>query len=293
MKEEQSKQNTGKKPGEDQANKTPAQQNPGQVFLQQLTTYEKPIVKLLVDQGMSAEKFMTVVGNAVRKTPKLLNCDRRTLFGAILTAAEFGLEPNTPAQLSYIIPYGTEAQFQIGYHGVVTMMYRNSRILKVSSEVVYENDDFDYFMDDGMNMRVTFKPNLNGVRGDIKGIFAVVHVKDAEPFFKYMSRDKLLEIKKCSKNPGMYEGKNDPEHWMYKKAVLKQVAKLVPKTEAVSNALSIDSMIDGGGSVIVDENGKVVYRKNNTGKPKITKDKLDQVFGNGVAEDIPYENVES
>jgi len=260
--------------------KTPANLTAAQIFKRDLNKYESVVAKLLGEK-MSAEKFISIVDNAVRKTPKLLDCDRASLFGAILTSAEMALEPNTPAGLSYIIPYKNQAQFQIGYHGVINLLYRSSKIEKIISEMVYENDEFDRYMDDSMNWRFKFRP-ATGNRGKEVGAFAIVHLRDTTPEFKYMSITELEEIKKKSQSPQTYDKENDPQRWMYRKAVIKQIAKLLPKgddTVAITNALNLDSMLEGGATVTMETDGKITINKSENNYNEVSEDKLHKYFG--------------
>ena len=266
--------------------------SPFNLFRRQLTKYDNTIIKLCSeDNGLNKEKFMAVAENAVRRNPKLLQADRSSLFGSILTAAEFGLEPNTPAQHSFLIPYWnadlqlTLVEFQLGYHGIVNLLYRHPRIKKVIAELVYYKDKFRRYMDDTMNWRFEFEPAPDDDRKDRKGVFAVVHLEGAEPAFTYLSAEKIEEIKAKSKSPHTYDPKNDPEGWMWKKAAVRQVSKLIPKgSPAVSNAVNVDSMIEAGATVSLDNNGQVVIHK-----PKdqgaTSKDKLNIVFGKDEVQD--------
>ena len=284
-----------KSTGNDAKGKQPETQiekSPLNIFRAQLSSYENNVVQLLSDNGMNPDKFMIVVENSIRNIPKLLECDRGSLFGCILTSAEFGLEPNTPAQLSWIIPYYDKkaqklfAQFQIGYHGIVNLLYRNDRIKKIHCEMVYENDKFDRYMDNTMEWQFRFKPSEDGMRGMRKGVFAIIHLENAEPLFQYMSTQEIGEIQKLSKNPAMYGDAKDPQGWMWKKAVLKQVAKVAPKggkNNSVSNALNMDSMIEGGATVTLDDTGKVTVHKQK--ERNIEKDKLNIVFGSAEAQE--------
>ncbi len=65
---------------------------------------------------------------------------------------------------------------------------------------------------------------------------------------------------------------------MWKKAAVKQCAKLAPKGASIAqNAINVDSMIESGATVVLDEAGKVILTK-----PKsegVSKDKLNIVFG--------------
>jgi recombination protein RecT len=256
-------------------------------FRKTLSKYESSVIKLLGDNNISPEQFMVTVENAVRKTPALLKCVPESLYGSILTAAQFGLEPNTPAGLSWIIPYKkgnganapVYAEWQIGYQGIVNLLYRNQRIKKVVSEIVYVNDQFDRWMDDDMEWRFKFKPSPDGQRGVRRGVFAVIHVKDSEPLFTYLSTPEIEEIKAKSKSPQMYDPKNDPQGWMWKKAAVKQCAKLAPKGgPRVQDALNIDSMIEAGASVVLDQDGRVIVEKIKENR-KVDQRKVNMIFG--------------
>ena len=114
-------------------------------FEQVWKNYEKTVMSLLVNKyGISVEEFMANAVNSVRKNPDLLKCTPKSLFGAMLLSAECGLKFNTPSQHAYIIPYKGEAQFQIGYQGLIEIMYRNPKVIKIDGQAVFENDTFDY-----------------------------------------------------------------------------------------------------------------------------------------------------
>lgn len=260
-------------------------------FIGELGKYEKRVVKLLKSHDVDYDHFMVVAENMVRNNPKLLNCNRGSLFGSILTAAEIGLVPNTPEQLSYVIPYFDKerqesfANFQVGYFGYVKMMYRNNRILKIMSEIVYENDQFDRYIGDDMNWHFIFKPASKD-RGARKGVFGVIHIKDAEPVFKYLDVKEIEEIRSFSKRKATYDPKNDPQGWMWKKATIRQMAKLVPKGESLGNAVNIDGMIEAGGVITLDDSGNVRVEKPKEKKTSVDDSKLKTIFGDPSVQDV-------
>lgn len=71
-------------------------------------------------QVMTPERFTRIALSAVSNTPKLGNCTPQSFLGAMMNAAQLGLEPNTPLGQAYLIPFEnrkkgvTECQFQIG-----------------------------------------------------------------------------------------------------------------------------------------------------------------------------------
>ena len=74
----------------------------------------------------------------------------QSFLGAMMTAAQLGLEPNTPLGQAYLLPYWNskanayECQFQLGYKGLLDLAYRSGEISVIQAHVVYENDTFDY-----------------------------------------------------------------------------------------------------------------------------------------------------
>jgi len=271
---------------------TPTEITPFYQFRTDLSKYESTMVKLLKEtSNITMEKFMVTVENMVRKNDKLLEADRGSLFASILTAAEFGLEPNTPAGLSWIIPRRDSrrgnkvfAEWQIGYQGICNLLYRHPKIKKIISEIVFTGDVFERTMGDDMNWHFKFQPGEDNKRGLRRGVFAVIHLDSGEPLFTYLSSGEIEEIKAKSKSPQTYLQANDPQGWMWKKAAVKQCSKLAPKgsTQAQS-AINVDSMIEGGATVVLDEAGKVIINKQKY--KDVTKDKLNIVFGDdGVTE---------
>jgi hypothetical protein len=55
-----------------------------------------------------------------------------------------------------------------------------------------------------------------------------------------------------------FNDKKDPENWMIKKVVLKQLAKTLPKQDdRLKKAISTDDNVEGGSYLIIDDNDNV------------------------------------
>lgn len=67
---------------------------------------------------ITPERFTRIVTTALSSNPELGNCSPQSFLGAMMTAAQLGLEPNTPLGQAYLLPYRNkgilECQFQIG-----------------------------------------------------------------------------------------------------------------------------------------------------------------------------------
>ena len=229
-----------------------------QKFDSQLKGYLQTINDLLVEQDINPQQFMIMASNQVKRSDRLIDIFSKnpaSVFSSILTCAELGLSPTSQMGEAWLIPYGKECQFQIGYQGLVKILYRNKDIQNITSECVYENDEFDYSL--GLNPTLNHKPAVNE-RGGLINVYCVVRMKGPEPIFKVMSVSELQEYQQLSKagSKTVWFSKNDPQHWMLKKTVFKQLCKLLPRSLNMTKAVSYDNIIEGGGVMRIDEDGQ-------------------------------------
>lgn len=134
----------------------------------------EPEIKKALPQVITPERFSRMALSALNTTPKLAECSQMSFLGALMNAAQLGLEPNTPLGQAYLIPYRNkgklECQFQIGYKGLIDMVYRNDNIQTVQAQCVYENDVFEYEL--GLEPKLVHKPALKD-RGELILVYAL------------------------------------------------------------------------------------------------------------------------
>jgi recombination protein RecT len=188
-----------------------------------------------------------------------------SLFASILHCAEMGLNPSQMIGEFYFIPYRDSITPILGYKGLLTLLMRSNKVKKIWSEVVYEDDDFEYEL--GLEPKLFHTPNHNSVRNskNIKCIYACAKLDD-EVVFKVMFKNEIQNIINMSKVPNdlFFNDKKDPEQWMAKKTVLKQLSKLMPKDDdRLKKAVSMDDNIEGGGYLIMDDNDTVRFVQGN------------------------------
>lgn len=104
--------------------------------------YENQFAKAL-PKVITPERFTRIALTALTQTPKLQDCSPSSFMGALLTAAQLGLEPNTPLGQAYLIPYGSRCQFQIGYKGMMDLAHRSGEVKNIDAHIVYANDEFN------------------------------------------------------------------------------------------------------------------------------------------------------
>lgn len=201
-----------------------------------ITMYQGEIAKAL-PSVMTPERFVRIATTAVTNTPKLASCTPQSFIGALLNAAQLGLEPNTPLGQAYLIPYGNQCQFQIGYLGMVELAQRAGT--NVEAHVVYANDEFDYSL--GLHPDIKHVPAMKD-RGEAIAYYAVWH--NGENFgFEVMSRDDIEKhAKKYSKAYNSGPWKTDFDE-MAKKTVLKRALKYAPKKTDLARAINQDESV--------------------------------------------------
>ena len=113
-------------------------------FVQSMST---EIAKAL-PSVITPERFTRMTLTAISNNPQLAECTPKSFLGAMMSAAQLGVEPNTPLGQSYLIPYRNkgvlECQFQLGYKGLLDLAWRSGEITSIYAETVYENDEFSY-----------------------------------------------------------------------------------------------------------------------------------------------------
>ena len=192
-----------------------------------------------------ALEFLSNVVASVQRNPKLLECSPQSLINSFMVMASLKLMPSGVSGEAYVLPYniknqGMVAQFQLGYQGLVTLFYR-AGVRSINAEIVHEKDEFSY-----KNGALNHNPDVFADdRGPAKGAYVIIELQAGGLITKVMSKKQILDIaKKFSKSFGGFgpwsEGQ-DPELWMWKKTVLKQAAKLVPKNETIFKAIDADN----------------------------------------------------
>lgn len=117
---------------------------------QDLLKRMKPQIEAALPKHVSPERVMRIALTAYSSNSKLRECDSMTILASVMVSSQLGVEVNTPLGQAYIIPYynsktkKTEAQFQLGYKGLLDLAYRSGEYQMIYAMEVYENDEFDF-----------------------------------------------------------------------------------------------------------------------------------------------------
>lgn len=199
-----------------------------------------PEIEKALPSHMNPDRLARIALTTFRTTPKLMECSVPSLMGAVMQAAQLGLEPGLIGHC-YIIPYGREATFIIGYKGMIDLARRSGQIQNIYAHAVYENDEFDHEL--GLEPKLKHKP-ADGDRGNFKGAYAVAHFKDGGYQFEYMPKS---EIEKRRNRSAAAKSKHSPWHTDYeemaKKTVIRHMWKYLPISVEIQQQAAQDEVV--------------------------------------------------
>lgn len=208
--------------------------------------YRKAIENYLGSPEKALE-FLSNVVESVRRTPKLLECPPATVVSSFMVMASLKLMPSSVSGEAFVIPYKNkgvvEAQFQLGYQGLVTLLYRAGN-REVIAELVREHDKFS--ISRGKVHHEVDPRKSKKDRGEWIGAYAIIVTATGGTVETYMTKEDILaHAQQFSKSYGgeysPWNPENDPEGWMPRKTVLKQNCKLAPKNETLNRAIAEDN----------------------------------------------------
>jgi len=197
---------------------------------------------------LDTDRFVRVVMTALRQNPQLQRCSTHSILAGAMTAAQLGLELNTPLGHAYLIPYndkrrGLEAQFQLGYQGLLDLAWRSGQYRTIFAQKVYEDDAFRYSY--GLNPQLKHIP-ADMPKGEPTHYYAVYRLANGGENFVVMSRQAVEEHAKRY-SQAFRSGKGSP--WqtdfdtMALKTVLKMLLKYAPKSVEIAKAFAADETV--------------------------------------------------
>jgi recombination protein RecT len=140
-------------------------------------------------EHMRFDKMKEQVARACITNPDLLDCTRSSLFLAISEAASLGLEIDSVLGHAYLVPYKNkgvkEVQLIPGYLGLKELAFRSGKVVGISGEPVYCDDDFDF--EYGTEHYIRHKPSPSAAKSTPTYVYAIVRLAGGGKEFKVMS----------------------------------------------------------------------------------------------------------
>ena len=188
---------------------------------------------------LTPDRFIRVAVSALARTPKLKECEPVSLFGAMLTLSQLGIEPD--GRRAHLIPFENrrrgcvECQLIIDYKGLAEMAMRSGVVSYLHADVVCDADIFE----ENMGEIVAHKIDRRKPRGEVYAVYAICRFKDGTAKAEVMSSEEVEAIRKRSK-----AGNSGPwiTDWneMAKKTVFRRLSKWLPLSPEFRDAVEAD-----------------------------------------------------
>jgi recombination protein RecT len=176
----------------------------------------------------------------IRRTPKLLQCKRDSLLGAIMAASQMGLEIGVNGQC-WLVPFKGEATLIMGYRGMIDLGWRSDKIRRIDARAVYEKEDFSFVY--GLHPELHHTPLPPKDRGALTHAYAIIETTTGGLMFQVMFRDEIDDVRSAAKTDKIWAA-----HYveMAKKTVLRRSFKLAPCSTDLQQAVSLDEQAEIG-----------------------------------------------
>lgn len=202
--------------------------------------------------GKKAAGFMSSIIAVTNNNKYLAKANPATVIGAAAQAAMLDLPINQSLGFAYIVPYGNEAQFQLGYKGYIQLAQRSGQYVDIGAKTVYEGE-LEY------ENRLLDKFKFGERTGDkVIGYLAYFRLTNGFEKMLFMELNEMIaHAKKYSKN---YKGGTDK--WgltdfntMAEKTVLKRLlSKYGPLS--IESVQMRQALANDGGVVKMNESGE-------------------------------------
>ena len=247
----------------------PRELTPTEELLAKVASFQTEFASVLPGRAaLTPERFVRVVQTAIRTTKNLADCTPQSVMGAVMTAAQLGLELNTPLGHAYLIPFRNkrgyfECQLIIGYKGYIDLARRSGNIESITARVVHENDEFEVAY--GIDDKLIHVPEMHGERGAAWAYYGVAKYQGGGYNFIVLTRDDVEKIRARSKAKDNGPWVTDFDA-MACKSCIRQLVKFLPLSVELAQAAAADGAIRTDldptaldrDVIILDDDGEIV-----------------------------------
>ena len=217
---------------------------------QQIEALEPKMLKVL--DPISVKREISFAKQLIASSAILQKCTVDSVLVSVFNIVNIGLSLNPAAKESFLVPrYNKiksiwEASLQPGYIGLVKLLTDAGAVVKVTTQVVYENDKIDMDIATG---EVSHKPCLVAKnRGEKLGCYSQAILPSGLKQLEWMEMEKIYKVRDCSESWKNTEKRNispwfNHEDEMSRKTVIRRITKYLPRSknlEKVNEAIRFD-----------------------------------------------------
>ena len=205
-----------------------------------------PQLAMAAPAHIKASRMQRMAMTVVQQNPGLLDCNRASLLGAIMTAAQLGLYPDVSVLgHAYFVPFKRRVVFIAGYKGLIDLAGRGGMVTSIMGYAVYEGDFFEY--EYGLNPTLKHKPSGEPIeQRELTHVYAIARIRgEPIPQFVVMTKEEVDKIRKMSpaRDKGPWVQHYEP---MAIKSVIRRLVKYLPVSSELQRAVGLDEHADVG-----------------------------------------------
>lgn len=215
----------------------------------------KSAILQALPRHLDIDRVLRVALTELRNNPKLLECDKTSIFSCLINASMLGLEIGNGLGHAYIVPFFNgknkrwDGQLIIGYRGMIDLARRSGQVISITAQVVYDNDFFEF--EYGLNPKLRHIPNFESHdKAKLIGAYAVAKLKHDGEQFVFIPKHKIEETR--AKVLSKIKNQNMKEYspWttsfdeMAKKTAVRALFKYLPVSIEIQRAISLDEQAE-------------------------------------------------
>lgn len=212
--------------------------------LSNLLVKNRSAIERALPRHMNADRLLRIALTEVRKNPDLGTCEPMSFIGAVVQAAQLGLEPGSALGHAYLVPYNNkrsgrkEVQMIPGYRGFIDLARRSGQIVSITAKGVYDCDAFAYSF--GLTEKLEHTPaSIRSKNATLIACYAIARLKDGGHQFEVMSREEIEAVRRRSKSADSGPWATDFEE-MARKTVIRRLFKYLPVSVEIQKAVTLD-----------------------------------------------------
>ena len=212
---------------------------------------------------LNPDRMVRIALTAFRMTPKLAECDPRSVFAAVIQASQLGLEVGLNGE-AHLVPFGSQCQLIPGYTGLMKLARNGGNVIDIYAHDVRAKDTFSLKF--GLERDLKHEPlSLDGGfpasdedRGQVVGFYAVAVFKDGNRTFVAMGRAEVESIRDNSRGYQAAKKYKKESPWdtnptaMGMKTAIRRLCKYLPKSPELAAALALDATSEQGKNQNID-----------------------------------------
>jgi recombination protein RecT len=207
-------------------------------------------IQFALPKGLTVDRVLRQVFTLVQTNVELLKCTQLSILRGIIQASELGLELSGPMGHAYLVPRfskkakAQEACFQIGWKGLVVLVYRGGHVATFRLKSAFANDYFRW--EEGSSHVIEHIPARDGPRGDFTHFYAVSTTHTGQKDFEVMTLQEVIDWR----NRYAQGWENPLSAWstsfegMAHKTVARKLAKRLPASVELQEAIGAEEQAE-------------------------------------------------